>query len=431
VTSGLSADDAALAASDLPLAGLATVLDPARMTAALAAQLPGRRVEAFEGLYVRYRPEKTCTVMGTVAVDGERHPVSVRTAPRGRLGSLAAIVERSSAATGVGVPGLLLEDVPAAVLAYPNDRRLPLAAELDDPAAGPALVSRLVPGADAPDARAHIVRWHPEQRIVARVDVAGAPYAAVKVLLDGQAGGACAAIGAFASSGSLRVPRVLGADPARSAFAIEWLPGTSPAGALAEPWCDAAAMEAVGRGLAELHRQPGTGLATLTPAVQAAALRRRAGWLDRLDPGLEGRAGELALRLGERLARERGDVVPLHRDFIPAHVLLQDSGVAIVDLDEARLGFPTVDLGVFVASLERHAMLGKLGRDRCAVLRGAFLEGYAEHAGRTVGERALDTQIAAALLKRAPGAFRRREPGWRARIRAIVALAERLTDARG
>jgi aminoglycoside phosphotransferase (APT) family kinase protein len=187
-------------------------------------------------------------------------------------------------------------------------------------------------------------------------------------------------------------------------------------------------MDAVGRALAELHRQPGTGLPTLTAAVQLKALRRRAAWLDRLDPGLEGRAGELALRLGERLEREQGDLVALHGDFILAQVLLDGGDVALVDLDEARLGRPTVDLAVFVSQLERRAMLGELAPDRCAVLRGAFLEGYAAHARRAIDDRALETQIAAWLLKRASGMFRRREPDWRARIRATVALAERVAD---
>jgi len=67
----LSPPDLDLVRRDAALPGLATVLEPAAMVAALRRHRPGRRYCDAEITYVRYKPGTSCLVGYRVKVDGE------------------------------------------------------------------------------------------------------------------------------------------------------------------------------------------------------------------------------------------------------------------------------------------------------------------------------------------------------------------------
>ena len=86
-------------------------------------------------------------------------------------------------------------------------------------------------------------------------------------------------------------------------------------------------------------------------------------------------ARRAAYALADRLAATAaalpsGPEVPVHRDFHAGHVIAVGDGVAVIDLDEARMGDPSLDVSSFVTYLEVAAHPGA-GR-----IRDAFLTAY-------------------------------------------------------
>ena len=88
-----------------------------------------------------------------------------------------------------------------------------------------------------------------------------------------------------------------------------------------------------------------------------------------------------------------GAQVPIHKDFHAGHVLLGD-GTCVIDLDEARVGDPALDLAHFCTYLELRP-----GGRRGALLRRAFLEEYVAAGGRPHEDRELAPFAAYTWLK--------------------------------
>lgn len=82
-----------------------------------------------------------------------------------------------------------------------------------------------------------------------------------------------------------------------------------------------------------------------------------------------------AYLLAERLATAAAELpglpeVPIHKDFHAGHVLAVPAGVAVIDLDEARLGDPALDLAHLTTYLDASPRPGT------AEVRAAFLDAY-------------------------------------------------------
>jgi Ser/Thr protein kinase RdoA (MazF antagonist) len=69
-------------------------------------------------------------------------------------------------------------------------------------------------------------------------------------------------------------------------------------------------------------------------------------------------------------------MVPSHRDFHPAQVVVGDDGVRFVDLDDAAMAPRGLDVGNFVAHLEAEAEVGRRSRPAVSAAIAAFLAGY-------------------------------------------------------
>ncbi len=94
-------------------------------------------------------------------------------------------------------------------------------------------------------------------------------------------------------------------------------------------------------------------------------------------------------------------------------------GVALLDLDRARVDRPAADAASWFAG-EAVARRFDPGADPCALL-GPMLESYAAVDGRAL-EVALQPLAALALLQRATEPFRQRDPvaGWAEQVRLLV-----------
>ena len=422
----LSRPETDLVRRDGALPGLATVLDPEALLAALAPAVAPADVRAASVRYVRYRPHTSCLVAYQIDL-GATAPQAVDL--HAKVHRLDEPEKLDKARRRAHVPGRLgpglvvLEDPAIVVWVFPNDVRLKTMRRLADRDACAGLLRRMLPR--SPDLWAgtlETLRYKPERRYVARLDAAGEPRAVLKVHSAQRYRRAAASAATFHSGGPLRVPRLLGRSDAHALAVLEWVPGRPLGAALAHGAAALDAVTAVGAALGALHGQAGADLPTSEPRAEAGGLLALAAEVGFLCPDVARSAQELAGRLAGRLAETGPERCPIHGDFSAEQVVFGDGGVAILDLDRAALGDPAADLGTFIAHLERDALRGSFSAERVLALQAALLEGYRAGRGRPLPPRvALYTAVA--LLRIAPEPFSAREPDWPQRIAAIVGRA--------
>src|SRR3954465_7906553 len=164
------------------------------------------------------------------------------------------------------------------------------------------------------------------------------------------------------ATGSL-VPRPLRVGPDGHAHLLEYVPGR-PLPELSGP-AFVGACEQVGRSLARL---------------QASGVRLDRVWtaqdeIDHLDR---------RRRPGEHPSPppRSGAVVPAHRDLHPAQIVVADGSARLIDLDDATMAPPGLDVGNFLAHLDREAAVAaRPDGEAAAAARAAGAAGRGGRAG--------------------------------------------------
>lgn len=399
----LSPADAAIAARDPALPGLALLLD----LPALAGRL---RLGPIGDAYLRYKAGTKCVLSFRAGEDDHRMALAY---PPERY---AMLRERPRLLTDGRV--VFMDDLCVAVLPMAQDRDLRALRQLADPAPRQRLLQRV--GAEG--ARIRLLRHNPGRRAVLRLDGPDGPLALAKVhSASGWKGKEAAA----RLAENLGGPAVLGADEAARLLASRWVPGRP----LWREGCGLAPLagvEAAGAALARLH---GAGLrpeARIGLEEEREELAGATAALAMLVPDLGQRAEALAGRIGEALAahdRARGTI---HGDFSADQVILGPAGPVIIDWDRMAEGDTARDLGSFLARLDMQAVDGALAGGAAAAARGALLKGYAQDRPVPPGVAA---QQARALMLLLPEGFRQRRADWPDRAAAILARAEALLPA--
>lgn len=183
------------------------------------------------------------------------------------------------------------------------------------------------------------------------------------------------------------------------------------------------AAEAAGAALRSLHAADVLLARTLQPEAEADAVRLWARRIGRHVPAVAALCGDVA----QRLARAMTDVpllpgVPVHKDFHAGHVLLAGSRAWILDVDEARMGDPALDVAHFLVHLDA------AGWPEVDDARRAFWNGYGDVPGDDAGRRlALFRAWAGLKLARQVVAGSAPERG-QARDRAESVVAELLRE---
>jgi len=121
-------------------------------------------------------------------------------------------------------------------------------------------------------------------------------------------------------------------------------------------------------------------------------------WLSRSpvrSPASSGRAKTFLRELRGRATRlPEAKKVPVHRDFYPEQVHDCGGRSTLLDLDDARLGDPALDVGNFLAHLElRSLQFPHLARG-CERARPAFLEEYRRRRDGSNGMETLAQRVA-------------------------------------
>jgi Ser/Thr protein kinase RdoA (MazF antagonist) len=210
-----------------------------------------------------------------------------------------------------------------------------------------------------------------------------------------------------ATDGPLRTGELAGAVPELRLTAQRAVEGRRPESA-------AEVAEVAGRLLAELQRSGPAALALSPPERQLAAAERKAELVATLLPQLRPRVDAVLDRLRRELPAA-GAAVPAHGDYHVDQLLVADE-IAVVDLDQACLAAPALDLATYAADVVR----GRDGDlDAVAAVLDALLSGY----GKPPAD--LGWHLRAAILGRVAHPFHRQLPAWPDRVEAMLYAAER------
>ena len=148
-------------------------------------------------------------------------------------------------------------------------------------------------------------------------------------------------------------PQTIGRSKKHAVIAYRWQPGSTLRQLNINGRLSLSDLAAAAKTLAELHASGQDALATVEPALQAVRLSALAELTGFLLPHLSERAARMAQQLAQWLAGQAPVRQPVHGDFYDKQVIVCDGQVRLIDLDAARLDDPLLDLGNYIAHLEK------------------------------------------------------------------------------
>jgi len=208
----------------------------------------------------------------------------------------------------------------------------------------------------------------------------------------------------------LLVPKPIGYLPDLRLLVTEFLEGIPLASALYEGRSN----EPVSRMAAALRAMHDSDVTLARRWSASHELSDTGRWVDGLaarDPAMHTIAQQLHSTLSSRAPRlPASPLQPIHRDYYAEQVLDCSGRTALLDLDDARLGDPALDLGNFLAHLTlRSLQFPHLARG-CAAARALLMEAYRSAGAKK--DETLDERVSfyeAASLLRLSGVYAERE----------------------
>jgi Ser/Thr protein kinase RdoA (MazF antagonist) len=411
--------DADLVRRDRDLPDLALLLDSDRLTERLERMFGRSSVAGVSVRYLRYKPTQNCLAACHAEVDGQSIDLVLKTYRASAVAKLHKGVVRHGSLERLGPGRFILDGSMVVVAVFPDDAKLKQLARVASPDSLARLADRIGVRGTA-ESRLETLRHNPERRFVGRLVVDDTNVATVRCYTARDFAGVVAKAGALRSRGPLKLAQQVTQRRRWRLLAFEWLDGNLLEHAIRQRTVSSAALRVVGAALAHVHDQEAPALPQRTGGSEAAALIALARQLAFVHPPIAASAGRLAERLAARLVAQPLSTHPLHGDFYARQVILDGDLAALIDLDEAALGDPAIDLARFSADLEATVVAGGLEAREIEPLVESLLEGY----GRVRALPAtLHLHIAAQLVRVAAHPFRRREPSWPEMTAAILSRA--------
>ncbi|MDX1698294.1 MAG: phosphotransferase, partial [Thiohalobacterales bacterium] len=184
------------------------------------------------------------------------------------------------------------------------------------------------------------------------------------------------------------------------------------------------AVRETGRSIAIVHGLCVPTVSKRTPQREIQSVERWGSVVAALFGERSGEIEQLRNDLASQLEAKTEMKGLVHGDFHPANVLVDDTRITLIDLDQMALGDPLVDVGRFLASqriaaLRVHGDIGGLSCDA-----DHFLERYLANSGED--ESRVRLFEAAALMTSAATGFRLQRPGWEDSASMIIDEARRV-----
>lgn len=423
----LSTENADLVRRDPGTPGLAVLLDPDAFINAIQPFIAVKGLIKATITYIRYKPATNCMIAYKLKIAGKTLLIYAKAYGADAVVKLKKVRERKNTAGPFGIGVVSLKDIGIVVYAFPNDNKLKTLSKLDETKKlRKLLLYKLFP--DQPDLwkwKLRTLSYKPERRYVARLDAKKKSQAVLKFYTPQAFPSACTNATVFKSQKYLNIPKCLGRLEHHRVLAFNWLKGRMLREILLDDDNELAirVVKNAGSALAELHNQRVVGLTHRSRNSEISVLYTISDNLVFLCPSLAEHSKNLARYLAEWLSDQPIVYKPIHGDFYAKQVLVDNGQISIVDFDEAVLGDPKADIGLFIAHMELDVLRGLLPANRVAPLADALLEGYNHITGEVIPSD-INAYTAVGLFQLAHHPFRLFNPDWLTLTKAILERVE-------
>lgn len=419
--------DARIVDRDPRLPALRFLLDMELACAWLQEQLPELQVTGVRCDYLRYKPATSCLATWQVSTAAGPLVFFAKTFSDDNAAKFSKAV--SHACGRVSGRSEVAIDAVRLLIAAPShyDHRLPGFDSFSGATGYQGLIERLVPNLfNLHRAQVVSLRYKPERRFVARLDVEGSPAAALKIYSDSRYRQARRAMKSLGTLQAFPTAAPLGHSDRHQALLVEWLAGNSLATLISDKRVAADHFASAGAVLAQFHQLETGKLPHRSVEYELHQISQQAADARLLDADLEDRLQRVIVRSCQLLGNRQLQLVPTHGDFHPGQVLWTENATSLIDLDDVALGDPAYDLASFLAAVEYASQSSTLTLDEIQSYQAALLESYQHVRGVRLDLDQLQVFVASALVRLVHEPFRHRLPDWQARQHAIVARTEQL-----
>lgn len=421
----LTSEDTNVVSRDPGLPALRVFLDDDAALQVFEQHCPEIEPYSATCTYLRYKPGTSCLASYTVATAAGDRSFYAKAYPRGKSEKISKVLERTSdqdeSQTGV----FTVSDLSAVFSAFPYDYELPALRMLEADEGSIPLLSRLAPDdKNIQKATVDPLRYKPERRFVARLDVAGKAAAVLKVHTKARYLQAKRAMKSLGPLANFTTAKALGHSDRYCTQLLSWLEGSSLMSQIDRGQIKAESFAAAGACLAHLHRRSIEKLPRRLPSHESNEVRQQANDFNYVNVAMQARLIRLTNWCADALVGFAGHSVPTHGDFHPGQLLVGDGSVSLIDLDNVALGNPAYDQGSFLAQLEYAYLSGAISEvDKEAASR-AFLQGYQSVASMSCNSHVVNIYTTSSLLRLIHEPFRHRTADWQERQEAILQSAE-------
>lgn len=412
---------------DSRIPGLALMLDPERLLAALQTQMDINRVESIRLNYLRYKPGMNC--LARYAIQAGGLAISAYAKAHGQDARIKADKsrERPVIDSTLGPGRIVLADQQVIFSTFPNDAKLTSLQRLGDAGYRQRLFDRMfgMQSEWAASALDEVLNYKPERRFVVRLKRPDGELATAKFYTRSG----------YAEAHSLSrklnralhgfCPDTLGRSKKYTVVAYRWLPGITLRQLATCGKLSRADLTATAAALAGLHAAAGDGLASPDAGTQLAHLGALADQLGIILPHLAKRTKSVTQSLSQWLGTEPQVRRPIHGDFYDKQAIVNAGQVKLIDLDAACLGNPLVDLGSYVAHLERQAGNHSMSASDVEMQRDTLIGAYERVTGSVRTEQ-LNRYTALGLFALIHQPFRDWSPDWPAQTELLLNRVETL-----
>ncbi|MEX1019261.1 MAG: phosphotransferase [Litorilinea sp.] len=437
----LSTADRSLIRQERHIPGLEAALSAPRMAEIIQGALCGDDFPELAAYYVRYKPGTSCLVGYHASIDGRAaYCYATAYAPVGyaKLQALARLLNADAKPNPCPsvAPGAIDLARGIGIRFAHADRKITASARLWCPDGLRAILARALPDLDhttdsaSPAAlHAEILRYKPERRLVARLQV-GAQHYLLKAYTAHDYQLVAPRAKHMPHPGGVHLQARLGKSARHHVQLFEWLDGTPLDARLADATPDqcAALMDAVAQALADLHNAPAPGKRSPSHTQEWNRTVIAGDALQMLVPTTGQAVAALLQTLQPCLASPSPVNAPIHNDCsADQFIRLPDQRLALLDWDQAAWGDPMRDLAAFAANLYLKATShGFVDRARVEPAIQRLLRAYAQAAPDNFAADRFRAHLAARLLRLAPEPFRHRRAHWDQDLLALLHCAQEI-----
>lgn len=413
--------DRSLVDRDSSLTALQYLLDADSLRELLADSFEPAMLEGLSIDYLRYKPGVNCLARIKL---GTGHAYAKAFAADG-VAKLQKTRRPPEPAGPFGNGRLCLDDPGIMLSFFPNDSRLPALALLSDPALRHDLLEQVFKGDPAwSEATYAPLNYKPERRFVAQLFRADGQSASAKFYTRRDFMSIRQARKKLVLPAGMRMPLWIGGSKHHRVIAFSWLPGVTLHSRLEMGHFEEAGRAA--EAIVHLHRSSQPALTTRNNEWLLSLLDSLSRHLGFLIPELGREAEALARKLGSWVQDRKPANNPIHGDFYDKQVILQRDGVGVIDSDRVQLGEPEMDLGCFIAHLERRRVDGSLSHEMVKRAEAALLDSYRSATSGRWNPRDVQPYIAFNLFQLSHHPFRDRKPDWPEQTAALLAQCNQL-----